>query len=71
MTQPLVLLRDVIEIPEWTSTSDLVRGVEDTETTVRDYTVTDRLLDNFEQALNLIRHATETRSSCLGVRIRA
>src|SRR5262249_52625495 len=67
MTQPRVLLCDVIEIPERTSTSDLVldlnRGVEDTETTVREYTVTDRLLDNFEQALNLIRHAAETRSS--------
>src|SRR5262249_2894570 len=67
MTQPRVLLCDVIEIPERTSTSDLVldlnRGVEDTETTVREYTVTDRLLDNFEQALNLIRHAIETGSS--------
>ncbi|MEJ3741680.1 phage resistance protein [Actinomycetes bacterium KLBMP 9797] len=65
MTQPL--LREILDIPEDTSTSDLVldlnRGVEDLAATIADYTVTDRLIDNFDQALGLIRHAVQTGSS--------
>jgi hypothetical protein len=55
------LLRDLIHIPERTSTSDFVlkltEGVTDAEATLRDYVVTDRLVTNFDQALGLIQSA--------------
>lgn len=65
MTQPL--LRDVITIPERISASDLVLkltdGVEDSAATLGDYVITDRLAQNFDEAVGLIRQAVETRSS--------
>ncbi|GAA1440403.1 BREX-2 system ATPase PglY [Nocardiopsis tropica] len=63
------LLRDVINIKESISTSDFVLslaeattpgGVEDA---LRDYVVTDKLLDNFDEALGLIRSALDGRTS--------
>ena len=59
-TQP-PLLREFIHIPERTSTSDFVlrltEGVVDAEVTLRDYVITDRLVDNFDEALGLIASA--------------
>src|SRR4029453_4616644 len=55
------LLRELIDIPERTSTSDFVlkltEGVSDAEATLRDYVITDRLVANFDQALGLIQSA--------------
>ncbi|MGB2567135.1 BREX-2 system ATPase PglY [Micromonospora citrea] len=64
---PAPLLRDVIDIPERTSTSDFVLkladSVADADATLRDYVVTDRLLANFDEALGLIRSAVEGHAS--------
>ncbi|MEV0809242.1 hypothetical protein [Micromonospora sp. NPDC050200] len=61
------LLREFIEIPERTSTSDFVLkladSVADADSTLRDYVVTDRLLGNFDEALGLIRSAVEGHAS--------
>jgi hypothetical protein len=66
-TIPLPLLRDVIEIPERTSTSDFVLkltdGVSNAEATLRDYVITDRLAGNFDEALGLISSAVAGGSS--------
>ena len=55
------LLREVIYIPERTSSSDFVlkltEGVSDAEATLRDYVITDRLVRNFDEALGLIQAA--------------
>ncbi|MFI7080336.1 hypothetical protein ACIBO1_23830 [Micromonospora sp. NPDC049903] len=62
-----LLLREVIDIPERTSTSDFVLkladSVADADSTLRDYVVTDRLLGNFDEALGLIRSAVEGQAS--------
>jgi hypothetical protein len=69
MTQPSQppLLRQVIDIPERTSTSDFVlkltEGVADAEATLRDYVITDRLVRNFDEALGLIRSGLASGSS--------
>src|SRR5574341_1322700 len=69
MTQPSQppLLRQVINIPERTSTSDFVlkltEGVADAEATLHDYVITDRLVGNFDEALGLIRSALASGSS--------
>ncbi|TDC41402.1 phage resistance protein [Micromonospora sp. KC213] len=61
------LLREVIHIPERTSTSDFVLkladSVADADATLREYVVTDRLLGNFDEALGLIRSAVEGHAS--------
>ncbi|MFI7609388.1 hypothetical protein ACIBTV_30345 [Micromonospora sp. NPDC049366] len=61
------LLREFIDIPERTSTSDFVLkladSVADADATLRDYVVTDRLLGNFDEALGLIRSAVEGHAS--------
>jgi hypothetical protein len=63
MSQPgqAPLLRDYIDIPERTSTSDFVLrladGVTDAESTLRDYVITARLVINFDEALGLISSA--------------
>ncbi|MGC4789220.1 BREX-2 system ATPase PglY [Micromonospora sp. DT178] len=64
---PAPLLREFIDIPERTSTSDFVLkladSVADADATLRDYVVTDRLLGNFDEALGLIRSAVEGHAS--------
>ncbi|WP_433533780.1 BREX-2 system ATPase PglY [Micromonospora sp. CA-249363] len=64
---PAPLLREFIDIPERTSTSDFVLkladSVADVDATLRDYVVTDRLLGNFDEALGLIRSAVEGHAS--------
>lgn len=64
---PAPLLREFIDIPEHTSTSDLVlklaESVTDAESTLREYVITDRLVGNFDEALGLIRSAVEGRAS--------
>jgi hypothetical protein len=61
------LLRDFIDIPELVSDDDFVlkltQGVVDAEETLREYVITDALLDNFDQALGLIQSAVTGRSS--------
>ncbi|MEU8404316.1 DUF6079 family protein [Nonomuraea sp. NPDC048892] len=61
------LLRELIDIPEGMSDSDFVlklaEGVTDAEATLRDYVITDDLVDNFRQALNLIKAAVTGQSS--------
>jgi hypothetical protein len=65
----LPLLRDLIEIPEAMSDSDLVlelaRGVSKDKTaeTLREYVITESLLDNFDQALGLIKGAVVGQAS--------
>src|SRR4051794_37060889 len=69
MSQPSVmpLLREVIEIPERTSTSDFVLhladSVSDVDATLKEYVVTEQLLGNFDEALGLIRSAVEGHAS--------
>ncbi|GAA1651203.1 BREX-2 system ATPase PglY [Catellatospora bangladeshensis] len=69
MSQPAAppLLRELIDIPEHTSASDLVlklaESVTDAESTLREYVITDRLVGNFDEALGLIRSAVEGRAS--------
>jgi hypothetical protein len=56
MSQPsaMPLVREVIDIPDWTSTSDFVLQladcVADSGATLMKYVVTDRLLGNFDEA---------------------
>src|SRR5690606_2598271 len=61
------LLREFIDIPETTSTSDFVLkltdGVSNAEETLREYVITDRLVGNFDEALGLISVALTTGSS--------
>lgn len=61
------LLRELIDIPERTSTSDFVLkltdGVTDAEETLREYVITDRLVGNFDEALGLISSALAGGSS--------
>lgn len=69
MSQPMSapLLREVIDIPERTSTSDFVLrladSVADADATLSEYVITDRLLGNFDEALGLIRSAVEGHAS--------
>ena len=55
------LLRDVIDIKESISTSDFVLKLaeavteEGAERALQDYVVTERLLENFDEALGLIK----------------
>jgi hypothetical protein len=63
------LLRDVINIKETISTSDFVLSLakatteEGAEEALRDYVVTERLLENFDQALGLIKSALDGHTS--------
>ncbi|MCC5036021.1 phage resistance protein [Streptomyces sp. WAC 00631] len=63
------LLRDVLDIKESISTSDFVLQLseatapEGAERALRDYVVTERLLENFDEALGLIRTALDGRTS--------
>ncbi|GAB2940458.1 hypothetical protein ACFMQL_14615 [Nonomuraea fastidiosa] len=63
------LLRDVIDIKESISTSDFVLRLaeavtpEGAEHALRDYVVTERLLENFEEALDLIKSALDGHTS--------
>ncbi|MFE1468599.1 BREX-2 system ATPase PglY [Nocardiopsis dassonvillei] len=69
MAQQQPLLRDVIDIKESISTSDFVLSLAEAvtpggaEAALRDYVVTDKLLDNFDEALGLIRSALDGRTS--------
>jgi hypothetical protein len=61
-----VLLRDLVAIPDTVHDGDFVltlaRGVQD-KSTITDYVVTDRLAQNFDKALDLIKSALETGAS--------
>lgn len=63
------LLRELIDIPESVSTSDFVLRLneavtpEGAEAALKDYVVTDRLLGNFDEALELIKSALDSHSS--------
>ncbi|POM26622.1 hypothetical protein BTM25_10240 [Actinomadura rubteroloni] len=63
------LLHDVIDIKETISTSDYVLKLADAvtpegaERALADYVITDRLVDNFDQALGLIKAALDGGSS--------
>ncbi|MFF9499058.1 phage resistance protein [Streptomyces sp. NPDC014656] len=63
------LLRDVIDIKTSISTSDFVLKLaeavteEGTERALRDYVVTERLLENFDEALGLIKAALDGQTS--------
>lgn len=63
------LLRELIHIPESVSTSDFVLKLNEAvtpdgaEAALKDYVVTDRLLGNFDEALDLIKSALDSRSS--------
>ncbi|MGW0192070.1 BREX-2 system ATPase PglY [Nonomuraea sp. NPDC003201] len=63
------LLRDVIDIKESISTSDFVLSLAEAVTTegaghaLKDYVVTERLLENFDEALGLIKSALDGRTS--------
>lgn len=63
------LLRDVIEIKESISTSDFVLQLseatssEGAEHALRDYVVTERLLENFDEALGLIKSSLDGHTS--------
>jgi hypothetical protein len=69
MVQQPPLLRDVIDIKESISTSDFVLQLseattpEGAERALRDYVVTERLLENFDEALGLIRAALDGHTS--------
>lgn len=66
---PKPLLADLIDIKETISTSDFVQGLveavseDDATQAVRDYVVTERLLGNYDQALNLIKAAMDGHTS--------
>ncbi len=66
-SQPL--LRDVIDIKESISTSDFVLSLAEAttqsgaEAALRDYVVTERLLENFDEALSLIKSALDGHAS--------
>ncbi|GAA4517923.1 BREX-2 system ATPase PglY [Nonomuraea ferruginea] len=63
------LLKDVIDIKESISTSDFVLRLaeavtpEGAEHALKDYVVTERLLENFDEALGLIKSALDGRTS--------
>ncbi|GHF24519.1 hypothetical protein GCM10010218_01320 [Streptomyces mashuensis] len=63
------LLRELMRIPESVSTSDFVLKLneavtpEGAEAALKDYVVTDRLLGNFDEALDLIKAALDSQSS--------
>lgn len=63
------LLKDVIDIKESISTSDFVLRLaeavtpEGVEHALKDYVVTERLLENFDEALGLIKSALDGRTS--------
>jgi hypothetical protein len=67
--QQAPLLREVIDIKESISTSDFVLKLseattpEGAEHALRDYVVTERLLDNFDEALGLIKSALDGHTS--------
>ncbi|SCK48133.1 hypothetical protein [Streptomyces sp. WMMB 322] len=67
--QKAPLLREVIDIKESISTSDFVLRLseattpEGAEHALRDYVVTERLLDNFDEALGLIKSALDGQTS--------
>ncbi|MFI0227201.1 BREX-2 system ATPase PglY [Streptomyces lydicus] len=69
LAQQPPLLRDVIDIKESISTSDFVLQLseattkEGAEHALRDYVVTERLLENFDEALGLIKAALDGRTS--------
>ncbi|WP_329248535.1 DUF6079 family protein [Streptomyces sp. NBC_01478] len=69
MSQQPLLLRDVIHIKESISTSDFVLQLseatapEGAERALRDYVVTERLLENFDEALGLIQAALDGHTS--------
>ncbi|MGI5366778.1 BREX-2 system ATPase PglY [Streptomyces iakyrus] len=69
MAQQPPLLRDVIDIKESISTSDFVLQLseattpEGAERALRDYVVTERLLENFDEALGLIKAALDGHTS--------
>ncbi|MFJ8648302.1 phage resistance protein [Streptomyces sp. NPDC093546] len=69
MVQQPPLLRDVIDIKESISTSDFVLQLseattpEGAERALRDYVVTERLLENFDEALGLIKAALDGHTS--------
>ncbi|WP_255956067.1 BREX-2 system ATPase PglY [Streptomyces odontomachi] len=66
---PPPLLRDVIDIKESISTSDYVLQLSEATTpegaqhALRDYVLTERLLENFDEALSLIKSALDGRTS--------
>ncbi|WP_369203610.1 DUF6079 family protein [Streptomyces sp. PU-14G] len=66
---PAPLLRDVIDIKESISTSDFVLQLSEATTpqgaerALHDYVVTERLLENFDEALGLIRSALDGHTS--------
>lgn len=69
MVQQPPLLRDVIDIKESLSTSDFVLRLSEATTpagaegALRDYVVTERLRDNFDEALGLIKAALDGHTS--------
>lgn len=69
MVQQPPLLRDVIDIKESLSTSDFVLRLSEAtppagaEGALRDYVVTERLRDNFDEALGLIKAALDGHTS--------
>ncbi|NEB38308.1 phage resistance protein [Streptomyces sp. SID14515] len=69
MAQQPPLLRDVIDIKESLSTSDFVLRLSEATTpagaegALRDYVVTERLRDNFDEALGLIKAALDGHTS--------
>ncbi|MEU4263985.1 BREX-2 system ATPase PglY [Streptomyces argenteolus] len=69
MAQQPPLLRDVIDIKESLSTSDFVLQLSEATTpqgaerALRDYVVTERLRDNFDEALGLIKAALDGHTS--------
>ncbi|MFD8383137.1 phage resistance protein [Streptomyces sp. NPDC059679] len=69
MAQQPPLLRDVIDIRKEVSTSDFVLQLseattpEGAERALKDYVVTERLLENFDEALSLIKAALDGHTS--------
>lgn len=69
MAQQPPLLRDVINIKESISTSDFVLSLAEATTStgashaLKDYVVTERLLENFDEALGLIKSALDGHTS--------
>ncbi|GAA2411559.1 hypothetical protein GCM10010420_45640 [Streptomyces glaucosporus] len=69
MAQQPPLLRDVIDIKESISTSDFVLSLAEATTpegaqhALKDYVVTERLLENFDEALGLIKSALDGHTS--------
>lgn len=69
MAQQPPLLRDVIDIKESISTSDYVLQLSEATTpagaehALKDYVVTERLLENFDEALGLIKAALDGHAS--------